>query len=70
MAKLKTLFDMMNDDSVLKELVDIVVMDAYISGMEKSAIDAKKELDDMKAKIKEKDEYILELESQIGGFGV
>ena len=52
MAKLKTLTDMMNDDSVLKELVEKLVMDAYIRGLEEGAQ-------------KEKDKYILELERQI-----
>lgn len=59
MTKLKTLTEMMNDDSVLKELVEKLVMDAYIRGLEEGAQKAQKE----------KDEYILELESQICNCG-
>lgn len=44
MAKLKTLTDMMNDDSVLKELVEKLVMDAYIRGLEEGAQKAQKEV--------------------------
>ena len=80
MTKLKTLTDMMNDDSVLKELVDKVVMDAYISGMEKGAkeLEAKqsyidgleKEIGRLQKRILNKDEYILELGNQICNCGI